>query len=179
MRAFRRPKMDESTYDLNLAPMLDIIVSIIPMLLLSVVFVEITVVETPVPQAVERAVAAQEEKNEVQITLSVSKSSGFRIVVNDKGQTHEKNIALKGKDLDIDALKKEVLQTKLRYPNIFRVELNPDETVPLAEIVAVMDGIRTKSKTDPTITFTDVTTGKPMETDLMFPDVVFGNVAGG
>ncbi len=67
----------------------------------------------------------------------------------------------------------------MQYPNIFRVELNPDEGVHLAEIVAVMDRIRVKQKADPTITFTDVTTGKPMETDLIFPDVVFGNVAGG
>ncbi len=179
MRAFRRPKLEDSTYELNLAPMLDIIVSIIPMLLLSVVFVEIMVVETPVPQAVERAVAAQEEKNEVQIALSVSKSRGFKLTVHDKGESQETNIALKGASLDLDALKKEVLSLKMRYPNIFRVELNPDEGVSLSEIVSVMDRIRAKQKTDPAITFTDVTTGKAMETDLIFPDVVFGNVAGG
>lgn len=179
MRAFRKQNTEDSTYDLNLAPMLDIIVSIIPMLLLSVVFVEVMVIETPIPQAVERAVAAQEEKNEVQISLSVSKTYGFKILVTDKGQTKETSIALKGTAFDLDGLNKEALVLKRQYPNIFRVELNPDESVPLSEIVAVMDRIRAKQKSDPAITFTDVTTGKPMETDLIFPDVVFGNVAGG
>ena len=56
MRALKS-RIDDSTFELNLAPMLDIIVSIIPMLLLSVVFTRITVIDTPVPQAVEQAVA--------------------------------------------------------------------------------------------------------------------------
>jgi biopolymer transport protein ExbD len=178
MRSFKS-RVDDSTFELNLAPMLDIIVSIIPMLLMSVVFVQIMVVETPIPQAVEKAITAQEEKNEVQIALAVSKTTGFRISIVDNGRTKETNIALKGAVLDLESLKKEVLQVKMQYPNVFRVELNPDETVALSEIVSVMDQIRTKGKSDPKIMFNDVATGKQIETDLIFPDVVFGNVAGG
>ena len=62
MRALKT-REEDATFELNLAPMLDIIVSIIPMLLLSVVFVQITVIDTPIPQAVEKAVAAANEKN--------------------------------------------------------------------------------------------------------------------
>lgn len=178
MRSFKT-RVDDSTYDLNLAPMLDIIVSIIPMLLMSVVFVQITVVETPIPQAVEKAMAAADEKNEVQISLHVSKTAGFRLAVADKGKNLEKTVALKGGAFDLEGLKKEVVALKLQYPNIFRVELNPDEGVALNEIVSVMDQIRTRAKTDPKILFTDVQTGKEIETELIFPDVVFGNVAGG
>ncbi len=178
MRSFRS-RIDDATFDLNLAPMLDIIVSIIPMLLMSVVFVQIMVLETPIPQAVEKAMVKNEEKNDVQIQLSVSKTTGFRLVVTDHGKQSEKSIPLKDAALDLAALKKEVLDTKMKYPNQFRVELNPDETVQLNDIVLVMDQVRTKAATDPKIMFTDTETGKQTETDLMFPDVVFGNVAGG
>lgn len=178
MRSFRS-RIEDATFELNLAPMLDIIVSIIPMLLMSVVFVQVMIIETPIPQAVEKAMVKNEEKNDIQIQLSVSKSSGFRLVVTDKGQQREKTIPLKDQALDLAALKKEILETKMQYPDQFRMELNPDETVPLNEIVAVLDQVRTKAATDPKIMFKDVDSGKQTETDLMFPDVVFGNVAGG
>lgn len=178
MRSFRS-RVEDSSFDLNLAPMLDIIVSIIPMLLMSVVFVQVVVIDTPIPQAVEKAMAAQEQKNEVQIQLAVSKASGIRITVMDKGASKEQTIALKEQALDLPELRKKIFELKQQYPNHFRVELNPDETLQLNEIVQVMDHVRTKGKEDPKIKFTDVDTGKLIETDLMFPDVVFGNVAGG
>lgn len=172
---------DDSTFELNLAPMLDIIVSIVPMLLLSVAFVHVTVIETPIPQAVERAIAAANEKNKdvVQVTLSVSKSGGFRFTVIDKGQTKETHVALRGADLDLEGLHKETLALKRTYPDVFRLELHPEENVPLNDIVAVLDSIRTIGKGEPKVTFNDVESGKPIETNLLFPDVVFGNVAGG
>ncbi len=179
MRSFKS-RVEDSTFELNLAPMLDIIVSIIPMLLLSVAFVQITVIDTPVPQAVERAIAAN-DKNEdvVQIQLHVSKQDGFRFTVIDKGQTSETVVAVKDSKLDLAALHKETLALKAKHPGVFRLELNPDESVQLEEIVAVMDQIRVTAAGEPKVTFTDTDTGKPVETNLLFPDIVFGNVAGG
>jgi len=181
MRSFKS-RVEDATFELNLAPMLDIIVSIVPMLLLSVAFVHITVIETPVPQAVEKAIAAANEKNKdlVQVTLSVSKTAGFRFTVNDQGQTKETVVALKEEKFDLAGLHKETLALKQNYPDVFRLELNPEENIPLDEIVAVMDQVRTSvtSAGEPKITFKDET-GKPIETNLLFPDIVFGNVAGG
>ena len=179
MRKFRHRESD-ATFELNLAPMLDIIVSIVPMLLLSVVFVRIAVVETPVPQAVEKAMVQAENKNEVQIQLSVSNDYGFKIQVMQKGQTKDINVALKqDKELDLDGLHKQMVTLKQQYPDVFKMELHPSEEVPLEKIVAVMDKVRNRSKDDPILYFTDSESGKKVETDLIFPDVVFGNVAGG
>lgn len=178
MRKFRLRESD-STFELNLAPMLDIIVSIVPMLLLSVVFVRIAVVETPVPQAVQKAMEQAENKNDVQIQLSVSKTYGFKIQVMQKGQTKDINVALKGTEFDLDGLHQQMIALKQQYPDVFKMELHPSEEVPLDKIVAVMDKVRTRTKEDPTLFFTDTESGKKVETDLIFPDVVFGNVAGG
>lgn len=173
-------RTEDATFELNLAPMLDIIVSIVPMLLLSVVFTQIAMIETPVPQAVEKAMqAAQDKPNEVSITVHVSKTTGIKVSVSDKGESKEILIASQGGVFDLDRLQKEMHSVKTRYPQVFRLELHPDDTVQLSEIVAVMDRVRSKAKGDAQLVFTDVESGKKVETDLMFPDVVFGNVAGG
>lgn len=176
-----KTRVEDSTYELNLAPMLDIIVSIVPMLLLSVAFVRITVIETPVPQVVEKAIAAASEKNKdtVQVVLNVSKKTGFVYKVSANGENKELPIALKGTDFDLEALRVETMNLKKAHPDVFRLELNPESEVSLADIVAVMDTVRTTRKDEPKIVFQDVETGKPIETNLVFPDVVFGNVAGG
>jgi len=181
MRSFKS-RVEDATFELNLAPMLDIIVSIVPMLLLSVAFIHVTVIDTPIPQAVEKAIAAANEKNKdlISVTLSVSRSTGFRFTVNDNGQTKETVVALKGNRFDLEGLHKETLSLKQNYPHVFRLELNPEENVPLEEIVQVMDNVRTSvtSAGEPKFTIKDET-GKSIETNLLFPDVVFGNVAGG
>lgn len=188
MRALRT-RVDDSTFELNLAPMLDIIVAIIPMLLLSVVFVEITVVETPIPQAVEKAVAAANEKNKdlVQVRMSVAADKTVNITILDRGATKEYAVpaskSADGKPIaDTDGLYERVMAIKKDYPDVFRMELNPSDAIPLNEIIGVMDAVRTtRAKNGQTVkvSFMDSTTGKPIETNLLFPDVVFGNVAGG
>lgn len=187
MRALKT-RVDDSTFELNLAPMLDIIVSIIPMLLLSVAFVEITVVETPIPQAVEQAVAAANEKNKdvVQVRMAVATDRSVHISVLDRGSTKEYHVPAIGQGAeaktDLDGLYSQVMSLKKDYPDVFRLELNPAESVPLSDIIVVMDSVRTTRSKDGhpvKITFTDITTGKPVETNLLFPDITFGNVAGG
>lgn len=178
MRAFKS-RTEDATFELNLAPLLDIIVSIVPMLLLSVVFVQITMVETPIPQAVQRTMANQDKKDEAQITLGISKTTGFQVTVDNHGDSKHLNIGLNKNALDLFALHLQMLSLKTQYPNSFRLELHPDENVDLKDLVAVMDKVRNRSKTDPKLFFTDTETGRQVETDLIFPDVVFGNVAGG
>ena len=175
----KRIREDDSTFELNLAPMLDIIVSIVPMLLLSVAFTQIAVIDTPVPQAVKKAMEQSEKKNEVQISLDVSSEKGFRIQVTQDGHVKETMVNLKNNELDLAGLHHEVVAIKQQYPNSFRMELHPDDSIPLDKLVGVMDQLRTRAKEDPKLYFTDTQSGKNMETDLLFPDVVFGNVAGG
>lgn len=181
-----KTRLDDSTFELNLAPMLDIIVSIIPMLLLSVVFVRITVVDTPVPQVVQQAVAAANEKNKdvIQVRMSVDKDRTVLITLVDRGQSKEYPVpaTVGTAKADLDALHTQIMAIKREYPDVFRMELNPSDIVPLDEIVAVMDTVRTTRAVDGktvNVTFTDVTTGKQIETNLLFPDIVFGNVTGG
>ncbi len=187
MRALKT-RVEDSTFELNLAPMLDIIVSIIPMLLLSVAFVQITVIETPIPQAVAQAVAAANEKNKdvVQVRMAVAADRSVHISVLDRGNTKEYHVPAVGQGADGKTegvgFYPQVMNLKKISPAVFCVEPNPAETVPLSDIIVVMDSIRTTRSKDGrpvNLTFTDINTGKPVETNLLFPDIVFGNVAGG
>lgn len=177
MRAFRT-RLDDSTFALNLAPMLDIIVSITPMLLLSVVFIKVNIIESPLPQAVAQAIEAQKNQKIINVELHAIKDKGFKWVVNDNGHKSEQMIALKNGNWDLDGLKAQAIQIKRQHPEVFRVDLIPDGKVALKDIVSMMDQLRKVGAESKKFSFNDPKTGQPVETDLMFPDVIFANVMG-
>ncbi len=177
MRLGRGRKTD-AAYELNLAPLLDIIVSVIPMLLLSVVFVQIKMIETSVPQIVAKKIQEQreEKKPELSLALKVSGQTGFNFVLNNNGKTEEFKVALKNQKLDFDSLTKMAIDLKKQYVDLFSVDLLPEGAVPYNELVQTMDSIRRLPSSEGKLTVTDKKTGEKAQTDLMFPDVVFANV---
>ncbi len=177
MRLGRGRKTD-SAYELNLAPLLDIIVSVIPMLLLSVVFMQIKMIETSVPQIVAKKIQEQreEKKPDLSLALIVSGETGFNVILNNNGTTKEFKVALKNNKFDYDNLTKTASDLKKQYSDLFSVDLLPEGTVPYDEIVQTMDSIRRLPTSENKLTVTDKKTGEKVETDLMFPDVVFANI---
>jgi biopolymer transport protein ExbD len=172
---------NDASFELNLAPMLDIIVSIIPMLLLSVAFIEISTIDTPLPQVVQNAIAASDVKGEntVKISLAVSSSSGFRFMVSSSGRMIEVPVALKDGRLDFENLNHQAIVLKQKFPEVFRVDLQPERNIPLESLVATMDTLRKKANSSEKIFIVDPQTGQSVETDLIFPEIIFGNVMGG
>lgn len=171
-------RSSDAAFDLNLAPFLDIIVSIIPMLLLSAVFIEIKTIETPVPTVVTEAIENADKKKEVVISLKVSKQKGFEYLIDDKGKQKTIKVALANGTLDYDSLFRTTLQVKESYPDIFRLQLEPEKDVSFDEVVRTMDKVRKQNHGGRKIAFTDTKTGQKIETDLMFPNVTFSNVVG-
>lgn len=176
-----KTRTSDTTFDINLAPFLDIIVSIVPLLLLSVVFVEIKMIETPVPQVVQNAIQKEEnEKNpEVSVRLLASKKSGLAFEVNRKGVVQTISIPLKDSNFDLKGLTSKAADLKAQHPSVFKVGLVPDEDVSFNELVQIMDQIRKTESGEKLFAFTDDSTGQKVETDLMFPNVTFANVIPG
>src|ERR1700733_6810430 len=96
----------DATFDLNLAPILDIIVSIVPMLLLSIAFVQVKMIETPVPQAVAEAIQRADDKEETQVKLMISALKGFTFEVVTKGHTQKFEVPRRANAWDYDGLQK-------------------------------------------------------------------------
>lgn len=176
MRIHRTRKSD-ATYDLNLAPFLDIIVSIIPMLLLSVVFIQVRMIDTSIPQVVAQKIKQQQEdkKPAVSLALKIQKDS-FDFILTNNGKKQEFPVAKKADKLDYEGLTQTAIQLKKQFVDIFSIDLMPDSDVAYDDIVKTMDSIRRLPKEVAKVTVKDEKTGQMAETDLMFPNVTFSNV---
>lgn len=173
-----RARKSDPTFDLNLAPVLDIMVTVIPMLLLSVAFIQVRMIETPVPQVVAEKLNNQDKPPTVSVNLKVSNQDGFQLIVFDKGKRNDVKVGMKQGKLDFDGLQAAASQIKRQHADIFKLELAPAQTVSFDDIVKTMDSVRRMPASVGKVTITDTKTGQKVETDLMFPDVIFANVVG-
>lgn len=176
MRVHRQRKGD-SSYDINLAPFLDIIIVIIPMLLLSIAFVQVRMIETNVPQVVAQKINEQKKQDEPQVSfaLKADLKNGFSLQVKEKGKTRDVKIALKEGKFDFERLTAEALNLKHQHADIFSMDFMPESTVPYDAIVQTMDALRRLPASEK-ISVKDSKTGAITQTDMMFPDVTFANV---
>jgi len=172
-----KTRATDATFDLNLAPILDIIVSIVPLLLLSIAFVQVKMIDTAVPQVVAEAAERANEKSETTVTLKVSKGKGFVFEVTKDGKTNPVTVINKNGQWDMDALHAAAFGIKEKNPEVFRVDMAPEQDVNLNELVVVMDKLRRTPDTKK-VAFTDPANGQKVETELMFPNVLFANVIG-
>jgi biopolymer transport protein ExbD len=180
MRVHRSRKAD-ATFDLNLAPFLDIIVVIIPMLLLSVAFVQVRMIETNVPQIVAQKIQEQKDNKqpEISFTLKADPKKGYVFQIQEKGKTKDVVIGLKDGKLDFNGLTQAAVQFKKQHTAIFSIDFLPDTALPYDSIVQTMDAVRRLPASEGKVVVKDEKTGELSQTDLMFPDVTFANVIEG
>src|ERR1700677_3497006 len=117
----QRTRTGDSAFELNLAPFLDIIVSIVPMLLLSIAFVQIKMIESPTPQIVSQDQVKTPPKPETTITLHVSKKNGMQFEINEKSGKKEKvsvAAAAAAGTFDFKALTSSAISLKAKYPEV-------------------------------------------------------------
>ena len=172
----------ETSFELDLSPMLALMVTLIPIMLLSTVFVRIALIETPLPQVVEKAIKEDRSKKDrqVNLVLDMNPKYGFKFLIQVNGQT-KKNISIpmQGNAWNLEKLYKEALLVKAQHPKIFRLDLNPNSKVSYEEIVKVMDTLRLIKNGDKKVKIIDKETSQAAKTDIMFPDINFGNVVEG
>jgi len=177
MRGFANKRVSDATFDLNLAPILDIVVSIVPLLLLSVAFVQVKMIDTSVPQVVAEAVKRANDKSTTSVNLKVAKEKGFVFEVTKEGKTTPVNVPNNAQGWDLQGLMAAAFAIKEKNPEVFRVDLSPARNVNLAELVQVMERLR-RTPDGKKVAFVDPANGQRIETELMFPDVLFANVVG-
>lgn len=175
MRAPQRST--DATFDLNLAPILDIIVSIVPLLLLSIAFVQVKMIDSSVPQVVAEAAKRADEKSPTTVVLKVSKLKGFIFEVTKDGHAVPTSVPNQGGTWDLTALNAAAFGIKEKNPEVFRVDLSPDPDLNLNELVTVMDNLR-RTPDAKKVAFVDPQSGQQVVTELMFPNVLFANVIG-
>lgn len=180
----RRLKKIRSTtpqeFELDLAPLLAVMVKLVPVLLLSSAFVQVMTVETDLPQAVKEAIQKEEKKeNPTVVHLKASAKDGLTVVVNKNGAEKTQQIPLKEGRFDFEQLHLTLRQVKSENPEVFRIELSPEESVTYQDIVKMTDEARRSRDKKILFPVQDTKENKVVTTDFMFPDVVFTNIFDG
>jgi biopolymer transport protein ExbD len=138
--------------------------------------------DAQIPQPVATALEKDRNKKDRDIVLNVDiqSSRNLEIRVSVNGNDNQR-ILVPGKSdsFDLNRFHNEIVNLKQKYPETFRVDVNPGEKVSYKEIIQVMDQVRARTPKDPKVFITDEATKKQVETNLLFPDVVFGNVMEG
>lgn len=180
-RRLKRPKNQMNhEFELDLAPLLAVMVKLVPVLLISSAFVQIMVIETDLPQAVKQAMQQNIEKPKASIQLEITKKSGIKVIVAKNGQQKVEQVANNSEGTyDLLSLHKTLQKVKTENPDVFRIEFSPENNVPYRDIVKIMDEVRRSKDKDIRFPIFDSKENKPTSTDYMFPDVVFANMMDG
>lgn len=171
--------LNPAEFELDLAPLLAVMVKLVPVLLLSSAFIQVMVVETDLPQAVKEAIQKQEEKPTANIQIKASMRDGLHVVIQKGGSQKVENVPLKDGRFDFQTLQKTLQRVKTDNPEVFKVEMAPDSDVPYRDVVRITDEARRSRTKGVTFPVKDTKENKIIMTDFMFPDVVFSNVFDG
>jgi biopolymer transport protein ExbD len=167
---------------LDLAPLLAVMVKLVPVLLISSAFVQLMTIETQLPQVVQQAL----EKNEkdvkaTHITLEVKEKEGIKIIVKREGKAESSEIVPKTAEgkYNFARLQERLREVKKQNPEVFKIDLSPDANVSYNDIVLVMDECRRSRDANTKFPLFDKVTNKETSTDYMFPEVTFANTMEG
>lgn len=170
-----------SEFELDLAPLLAVMVKLVPVLLVSSAFVQMMIIETELPQVIQEAIKKQEtDPNAASISVAVTKADGVKITLTEKGQQQVVVVGLdQEKKIDYPALHAKFVELKKGHPEIFKIDIQPDGDVVYNDVVKVMDEARKVRQKDLRFPVKDEKTGKETTTDYMFPEIVFTNTLDG
>ncbi len=179
MRRMQRPQnLNPHEFELDLAPLLAVMVKLVPVLLISSAFISVMMVESDLPQAVKEAIQKEEKKPTANIQIQAT-SRGLAVVVQKGGSQTTENVPLKDGTFDFASLHKTLQKVKTANPEVFKVELAPDANIPYKDVVRITDEARRSRDKDVRFPLFDAKENKTVNTDYMFPDVVFSNVFDG
>lgn len=177
-----KPKINHnSEFELDLAPLLAVMVKLVPVLLVSSAFVQMMIVETELPQVVQQAIQAQDNNPKAaQLSVELSKKDGVRFVITENEKQKVDLVALNSsKEFDLPSVHAKFQELKKNHPEIFKIELSPDGDVSYKEVVRIMDEARRSRAKDVRFPVKDFKTGQETTTDYMFPEIVFANMMDG
>lgn len=183
MRRIKKINIDHTyEFELDLAPLLAVMVKLVPVLLVSSAFVQLMTIETQLPQVVQQAI--EKENKDVKathITLEVKEKEGVRIVVKKADGKEDIELVPKAADgnFDFARLQERLRDVKTHNPEVFKIDLSPDSGVSYKDIVRVMDEARRSRDAKIRFPIFDKKQNKEVQTDYMFPEVTFANTMEG
>tara|TARA_B100001248_G_C27399566_1_gene468971 strand:+ start:9783 stop:10331 length:549 start_codon:yes stop_codon:yes gene_type:complete len=176
-----KQRVDDLTFDLNLAPMLDMMVALVPFLLLSFVFIKLVVIESPIPQPVAEAIEKdrKERDKSVQLKVYVDNQRNVRIDEYINGKKKSYQVSSKNNKISLEEAHKNFVQLKLKHQKLFGFQIYPSDEVSYEEIIKLMDEARVAKQDGPNFEVVNKETKEKVTTKFMFPNITFGNIMEG
>ena len=169
-----------SEFELDLAPLLAVMVKLVPVLLVSSAFVQMMIIETELPQVVQQAIENDKKNNQKNLKLEVDPELGVIITLtqNDKEDVFTvKNID--HKNIDFQNLHLKLREIKAQNPEIFKIDFAPHKATPYKDVVKIMDEARKSRDSSVKFPIKDLKTGQEAQTDYMFPEIIFSQTMDG
>lgn len=167
----RKKKKVSSLKNVNLVPLLDFIVAVIPVLLLSVSFTEFVILDSSLPAFAEssESLTSDDKENNKKLGLTIAitedgfvlAGTGGVLSVDGAGTLIKKNNG----EYNYDALNKKLYEIKSNYPNEWSVIIVPESTTKFNDIVLTMDASRERKEIDK---------NGNLKKKTMFPNVILG-----
>ena len=178
-RALTIPTAEVET-DLDLAPLLSIMVKLIPVLLLSSAFVHVSYIATDLPEKTQ----AQNVKPPLDIPLAdievqVDYKNGFTILVQGNKNEVQRIPTLSNRQLDYKKLNEILALIKEQHPQVFHLTLSPGAEISYQDVIKTMDTSRRPYDKNLQFRYLDPKSQTWETTAFMFPDVSLNEAEGG
>jgi molybdopterin-binding protein len=169
----------EVSTEVDLSPLLALMVTLIPVLLLQTSFATLKMLETSLPVLSDQVQEKKkEDKNKIDFDLDIFVKNDNSVVV--QAQVNKKVVRTKTissnskKELNLEVIKDEIIAIKKSYPDQVSAKVTPGDKTKYDNIVQLLDVMR-KTDSSRMIAFVDKD-GKSTQTDILFPDISFGNI---
>ena len=167
-------------FELDLAPLLSVMVKLVPVLILSSAFVPIVVIQSELPAPVAAAVSDAKPNEMPQLELQVNPKEGLNLKLSLNGQILDQSkLKYPNNDKDFSKLQMELARLKEKAPQLFRMDLLPQGNVPYETVIKIIDAARKSPSEKQKFKFKNPQSGTLEETEYMYPDVVFANTLEG
>lgn len=167
-----KPRRMNHEFELDLAPLLSVMVKLVPVLLISSAFVQVMTLDSDLPGSLQKVIA--ESQNEpVAIRITTDSTHQVQVVVSSpQGVTTKRVPATTEGQIDLDGTHNALLEVKKTYPQIFHLSIQPDARLSYQELVRVMDQARKAKAQGIEFPYTDKDTKETKTTPWMFPEVM-------
>lgn len=168
-----KPRTEETEFDLDLAPLLSVMVKLVPVLLISSAFVQIMTIDSDLPGSLQKVIAESENQNDVAIRITTTADHKLSVVVSTpKGLITKDVPPTKEGKIDYEGTHQALLEVKKAYPQIFHVSIAADAKLNYQELVKVIDEARKAKVQGIEFPYVDLDTRETKTTPWMFPEVM-------
>lgn len=158
--------------ELDLAPLLAVMVKLVPVLLVSSAFVQIMTIQSDLPGALKEVIA-ESENLPTQIRMKTTPDNKIKVsVVSGKGQDTKEIPASANGGFDFEQVHQALLAVKKAHPQVFHINISTANNTSYQDLVRLMDEARKAKEPGVEFPYKDKATNETKTSPWMFPEVL-------